>query len=151
MIGDEERRDRGRHCDREHNTDRPSGPPGKQHGEQPDDEVELLLDRQAPEVQHCGRPAEQVGVRRLLGQEVPVGDVEAAGNDVRPCRRLQIGGDDPADSDDGQRDERRGKQPPRPSPPETSASENRPVVTISLRIIVPINTPDRVKNSDTPR
>ena len=31
------------------------------------------------------------------------------------------------------------------------ASENRPVVTISLRIIVPINTPDRVKNSDTPR
>ena len=58
----DERQQRGRHRDDEHEAHRPPGAPGDEHGEQSDDEVELLLDRQAPEVQHGARSAEQVGV-----------------------------------------------------------------------------------------
>ena len=117
----------------------------------PIDEVELLLDRQAPEVQHGGRAAEQLGVRRVLGEEVPVGDVEAAGDDVapassprgRPSAMRPTATTASVSSAGGSRRRARRRQ--------NAGSENRPVVMISLRISIPISTPDRVKNSDTPR
>ena len=46
-------------------------------------QVELLLDGQRPEVQHGRRRLEQLGVRRTVGDEAPVGHVDRA----RPSRR----------------------------------------------------------------
>ena len=74
----------------------------QQHGAEPDDEVELLLDRQAPEVEHRRRAAEEVAVGVVLEQEVPVGDLQPGGDDVAARRRREHRRRDAHDGDDGE-------------------------------------------------
>ncbi len=62
----------------------PLEPPQQHEGDQGVEQVELLLDGEAPEVQHRRRRCEQVGVGLPGDDEPPVGHVEQGGGDVAP-------------------------------------------------------------------
>ncbi len=110
----------GRQADRAH---RPGRAPGDHHRDHGDDDVELLLDRQAPEVQHRRWPGEQLGVRHPGGEEVPVGHVERGGGDVTARRTRQRVGQQAGHRQHGEHRQRGRQQPAGASPPEAAEVE----------------------------
>ena len=86
-------------------------------------EVELLLDRQRPEVQHgAGSAGEEFGVGLAGGQEPPVGDVRRTGHDVAAQRLHLHGGDQPwrGGEHEHQTEQRRRGEAADAAPPERS-------------------------------
>jgi hypothetical protein len=122
------------------------------------DEVELLFDRQRPEVLHRGGCIVGRQIVDAGDREVPIDDVQCRRHDlpagVRPDRlgRDEEGGD----ADDEEDEQRRGKQPLDPSGPEVrditpaargllvevAGDEGRPEMT--KKISTPTNPPSNV-------
>ena len=101
--------------------------PGDEQDQGRPDDVELLLDRQRPEVQDGARFGALGEVVDRLGGEVPVGDVEGGADDVpgdfdRAQRREE---DEREDADRGQQDRRERQQAFGPAGVE-AAQRDRP-------------------------
>ena len=127
--------------------------PGQGEGQQRDDDVELLLDRQRPEVLHDARLLVVHAVGDALGDEVPVGHVGGGRDHVAGQRAQLVGVADQRGHDDGQgqAQQRGGQQaaePAAPEVPQPDAARRAPTRTSSSEVI---RKPDSTKNIDTPR
>ena len=106
-------------------------PLGHDRRDDADDQVELLLDRQAPEVQHRRRSVEQVSVRGAVDEEVPVGHLQPRRDDVGPGRARQRRRRDPDHGDRGEHRPRSRVQAPGPASEETAQRDaSRPLALV---------------------
>jgi len=108
----------GDHAEQQAGTAEELHPGGEEQGPE---EVELLLDRERPEVAEEGRPLEGIEVGLVAEDEVPVGEVEERGQRVATQLvdpvRLDDRGEDHRHRD---QDSDGGQQPPRPAQPEAA-------------------------------
>ena len=117
-----------------------------------DDEVELLLDRQAPEVQHRRRSGEQLGVGRSRRRGSASWRRRGAAAMTSPPDVPDSVSVTRRPTDEHGEHRQRGRQQPTGAPaPRTGGGRSGRSSRARASISVPISTPDRVKNSDTPR
>ena len=127
-VEPEHRRQREHRQHGQHDGHRPPGSLEHLEGDHDHDrehQVELLLDRERPEVQHRRRGAEELGVGLARGDEAPVGHVEQRGQHVAPQGgELARGGHEVAEGDDAEQAQQRGRhQPAVATPPEVPEAD----------------------------
>ncbi len=117
----ERQTDRDTRADHER-ADRSARPPPDRHDDERPHEIELLLDRQAPEVVEHRRFGERLPVPTGLRDEVPVGDVEHGPRTIAfDTRQVRQAAEQPRpQSDDHDQRQHRRQQSTEPSTPERS-------------------------------